>query len=170
MLLDRSLRKFRPLARGFKILTWQVLVSFCEEFTRHDTVVDLKFCKLLGWICLWQIRILVRIVVRSRLGTFLQKCREVVFFSKIWHVTVGATWTNQVMTRVNFCHVACHVGLNSTSTNERLTRVICPRGSPTHSRRTFPGWCGNPPTHPPPTTYPGHPPTTHHLPGCFGKF
>jgi hypothetical protein len=35
-----------------------------------------------------------------------------------------------------------------------------PRGSPTHSRRTFPVCCGNPPTHPPPTT---------HL-GLFGKF
>ena len=34
-----------------------------------------------------------------------------------------------------------------------------PRGSPVHSRRTFPGCCGNPPTQ--------HPPTTHHLPGCF---
>ena len=62
------------------------------------------------------------------------------------------------MTRVNFYHMACHVGLNSTSANQRLTRV--PRGSSTHSRRTFPGCCGNPPIHPPPTTYPG----------VFGKF
>jgi hypothetical protein len=86
---------------------------------------NLKFWKLLGWIFLWQIRILVRIVVRSRLRTFFQKCREVAFFSKIWHVAVGAMWTNQVIPRVNFCHMACHVSLNSTSTNQRLTRVTC---------------------------------------------
>ena len=74
---------------------------------------------------------------------------------------MGDTWTNQVTTRVNFCHVACHVGLNSTSTNQRLTRVICATWqSGPCARRTFPGCCGNPPTHP-------HPPTTHHLPGCF---
>jgi hypothetical protein len=63
------------------------------------------------------------------------------------------------MTRVDFCHVACHVGLNSTSTNQRLTRVICATWqSGPCARRTFPGCCANPPTHPPPT---------HHLPGCF---
>jgi len=35
------------------------------------------------------IRILVRIVVRSRLGIFLKKCREVVFYCNIWHVAVS---------------------------------------------------------------------------------
>ena len=48
--------------------------------------------------------------------------RRVVMTTRSW---VGATLTNQVMTCVNICHVACHVGLNTISTNERLTRVIC---------------------------------------------
>jgi hypothetical protein len=38
---------------------------------------------------------------------------------------VRATWTSQVMTRVIFCHMACQVSLNSTSANQRLTRVTC---------------------------------------------
>jgi hypothetical protein len=44
---------------------------------------------------------------------------------RVWHVVVGDMWTNQVTTRVKFCHMACHVGLKTTSTNQRSTRVIC---------------------------------------------
>ena len=87
------------------------------------------------------------------------------------------TRTNRVMTRVNFCHVACHVGLDSTSTNQRLTRVICATWqSGPCARRTFPGCCGNPPVHPPahhppPTrVFLGSSPGVRKFHGCFGKF
>jgi hypothetical protein len=58
-----------------------------------------------------------------------------------WHVADDATWTNQVIPHVNFCHVACWVGFKRVSTNEQLTLVI--RGSPAHSRRNFPGCWGS---------------------------
>ena len=51
-----------------------------------------------------------------------------------------------------------------------------PRGSPAHSCSTFPGCCGNPPTHPP-AHYPlptrvflGSSPGVRKFHGCFGKF
>ena len=99
-------------------------------------------------------------------------------------MAVGATWTNQVMAHVNFCHVACHVGLNLTSTNQRLPCVICATWqSGPCARRTFPGCCGNPPVHPPAHHQPptrvflGSSPgvrkfhgTFGEVPGVFGNF
>ena len=55
---------------------------------------------------------------------------------------------------IDTCHM-CHVAVRPTPVGPS------PGGVGTH-----------PPTHhpPPTTTYPGHTPTTHHLPGCFRKF
>ena len=73
--------------------------------------------------------------------------------------------------------MACHVGLYSTSTNQRLTRVICATWqSGPCARRTFPGCCVNPPTHrpahhPPPTrVFLGSSPGVRRFHGCCGKF
>jgi hypothetical protein len=37
---------------------------------------------------------------------------------------VGVRWTNQLMARIMFRHVACHVAPNSILTTKRLSRVI----------------------------------------------
>ena len=94
-----------------------------------------------------------------RSGIFLQDLTR----GRGCHVDQSADETCQ------FCHVACHVGLNSTSTNERLTRVICatwqsdplpqvlPRvvWVPTHPPTTHHPLPPTRVTHPPPTIYPG---------------
>ena len=90
------------------------------------------------------------------------------------HVSIFATW-----------HVTSGSKQRRPISDWHVSYV--PRGSPVHSRRTFHGCCGNPPTRPPATTHPGVfgkfpgysevprvfrkvPGTFGEVPGVFGKF
>jgi hypothetical protein len=93
-----------------------------------------------------------------------------------WHVAAGATWTNQVMTHINCCHVTCWVGFkNRVGQSDFDTCQVCHESGPLPKELPRVFW---EPTHPP-TTH--HPPTSSlgvlassgcfwEVPRVFGKF